>query len=163
MTHLETVSIRYCAKRPVVEQLVQCGLFPCTPLRPTLAIDIFMLEWATTLFLHMAPNVHAWTMATEIMLKHKGYAFNTSDSLHRCFNNPLVHYQILIQLVDAEAAQMVNAVPPPQSCVWRRLSTNTSCHSQGLTRTDCSCMPIQVTPFQPYTGLLSDREHVPHK
>src|SRR5258705_7525866 len=50
MTHLETVSIRYCAKRPVVEQLVQRGLFPCAPLRPTLAIDIFMLEWATTLF-----------------------------------------------------------------------------------------------------------------
>src|SRR5260370_35407415 len=114
MIHLETVSIRYCAKRPIAEQLVQHALFPCAPLRPSLAIDIFMLEWATTLFLHMALNVHTWTTATEIMLKCEGYAFNASDSLCCHFNNALVHYQILIQLVDAEVAQMVNAVPPPQ-------------------------------------------------
>src|SRR5260370_36717276 len=90
MTHLETVSIQYCTKRPVVEQLVQHGLFPCTPLRPTLVVDIFMLEWAITLFLNMALNVHAWTMTTEIMLKQEGYAFDTSDSLHCHFNNALM-------------------------------------------------------------------------
>ena len=72
-----------------------------------------MLEWATTLFLHMALNVHAWTMTTEIMLKREGYAFDTSDSLHCRFNNALMHYQMLIQLVDAEMGQMVNAIPSP--------------------------------------------------
>src|SRR5260370_33592163 len=45
-----------------------------------------------------------------------GYAFNTSNTLHHCFNNALVHYQMLIWLVNAEVAQMVNAVPPPQMC-----------------------------------------------
>src|SRR5260221_889722 len=59
-----------------------------------------MLEWATTLFLHMAPNVHAWTTTTEIMLKREGYAFDTSDSLCCCFNNALM-------------GQMVNAIPSP--------------------------------------------------
>src|SRR5258708_3241155 len=100
MTHLETVSIQYCVKRPVTEQLVQHGLFPCAPLRPTLVIDIFMLEWATTLFLHMALNVCAWTTTTEIMLKQEGYAFDTSDSLCCHFNNALM-------------GQMVNAIPSP--------------------------------------------------
>src|SRR5258708_20315436 len=96
-----------------MEQLVQCGLFPCTPLRPTLVIDIFMLEWATTLFLHMAPNVCAWTTTTEIMLKREGYAFDTSDSLRCRFNNAFMHSQMLIRLVNAHICQMVNAIPSP--------------------------------------------------
>ena len=34
---------------------------------------------------------------------------------------------------------------------------------RGSRETDCSCMPIQVTPFQPCPGLLSDREYAPQK
>src|SRR5260221_2165558 len=47
---------------------------------------------------------------SEIMLKQEGYAFDTSDSLHCHFNNALMHYQMLIRLVDAEMGQMVNAI-----------------------------------------------------
>src|SRR5260221_1560092 len=134
MTHLETVSIRYCVKRPVMEQLVQCGLFPCAPLRPTLVIDIFMLEWATTLFLHMAPNVRAWTMTTEIMLKQEGYAFDTSDSLHCHFNN-------------AEMGQMVNAIPSP--------SQNQHCDDM------IPLFPIMLDESTPIDGRKYQNAHQP--
>src|SRR5258708_4812064 len=134
MTHLETVSIQYCAKRPVAEQLVQHGLFPCAPLRPTLAIDIFMLEWATTLFLHMAPNVCAWTMTTEIMLKQEGYAFDTSDSLHHHFNNALM-------------GQMVNAIPSP--------SQNQHCDDM------IPLFPIMLDESTPINGRKYQNAHQP--
>src|SRR5258705_9832128 len=147
MTHLETVSIQYCANRPVMEQLVQHCLFPCTPLRPTLAIDIFMLEWATTLFLHMAPNVCAWTMTTEIMLKQEGYAFDTSDSLHHHFNNALMHYQMLIQLVNAEMGQMVNAIPSP--------SQNQHCDDM------IPPLPITLDESTPINGRKYQNAHQP--
>ena len=46
-----------------------------------------MLEWAATLFLHMAPNVQAWTDTVEIMLKQQGYVFESSNSFRHRFNN----------------------------------------------------------------------------
>src|SRR5258707_6072723 len=134
MTHLETVSIRYCVKRPVAEQLVQHGLFPCAPLRPTLVVDIFMLEWAITLFLHMALNVHAWTMTTEIMLKQEGYAFDTSDSLHCHFNNALM-------------GQMVNAIPSP--------SQNQHCDDM------IPPLPITLDESTPIDGRKYQNAHQP--
>src|SRR5260370_36259294 len=69
MTHLETVSIRYWVKRPVVEQLLQDGLLPIATLRPTLVIDILLLEWATTLFVHMSLTVHDWTLQNAIIIQ----------------------------------------------------------------------------------------------
>ena len=115
-----------------------------------------MLEWATTLFLHMALNVHTWATATEIMLKHEGYAFNTSDSLHHHFNNALVHYKMLIQLVNAEVVQMVNAVPPPQMCHTETptppasFSHNQYCDSS--TEHAPSLLPITLDESTPING-----------
>src|SRR5258708_13404980 len=36
MTHLETVSIRYCVKKPVTKQLIQLGFFTYQHLSPTI-------------------------------------------------------------------------------------------------------------------------------
>ena len=72
-----------------------------------------MLEWAATLFLHMAPNVQAWTDNVEIMLKQQGYIFETSNSFHHHFNSALVHYQLLIGLVDAEMRCMTDELHTP--------------------------------------------------
>src|SRR5258705_10872601 len=130
-----------------MEQLVQCGLFPCAPLTPPLAIDIVMFEWATTLFLHMAPNVCAWTMTTEIMLKQEGYAFDTSDSLRHRFNNALMHYQMLIRLVDAEMGQMVNAIPSP--------SQNQHCYDM------IPLFPIMLDESTPIDGRKYQNAHQP--
>ena len=72
-----------------------------------------MLEWAATLLLHMAPNVQAWTGTVEIMLKWQGYVFETSNSFRRCFNNALVHYQLLIGFIDAEMRCMTDELHAP--------------------------------------------------
>ena len=43
---LESTQIHYCQCYPTPLQLLQCGLFPCTPTAPTLAVDLKMLEFA---------------------------------------------------------------------------------------------------------------------
>src|SRR5258708_27214244 len=96
-------------------QLHEVGLVPCMPVQRGLAVSLVMLEWACTLFLHMASNVQAWADTVEIMLKCQGYSFRKSHSFHHRFNNALVHYQMLIQLVEAEITQMTNGVHPSAS------------------------------------------------
>ncbi|KAF8321010.1 uncharacterized protein EI90DRAFT_2939014, partial [Cantharellus anzutake] len=102
MSWLEKRQIRHCEEQTLTVQLVECGLFPCAPVRPELAVSMVMLDWASTLFLHMAPNIRAWTTTAEIMLQREGHHFETASSFRRRFSNSLVHYQLLIRLVDAE-------------------------------------------------------------
>src|SRR6266436_6474603 len=50
MDHLEEIKVQHCLKCPAAIQLLELGLFPCTPVRPGLAVSLVMLEWACTLF-----------------------------------------------------------------------------------------------------------------
>ncbi len=96
MDRLEEIKVQHCLKCPAAVQLLELGLFPCMPVWPGLAVSLVMLEWACTLFLHMALNMQAWADTVEIMLKHQGYSFRKSHSFHHHFNNALIHYQMLI-------------------------------------------------------------------
>src|SRR5258705_9154047 len=98
-------------------------------------------------FIHMAPNVCAWTTTTEIMLKQEGYAFDTSDSLCCCFNNALMHYQMLIRLVNAEMGQMVNVIPSP--------SQNQHCDDM------IPLLPIMLDESTPINGRKYQNAHQP--
>src|SRR5260370_39295731 len=100
MTHIKTLKVEHCSKLLITMQLVNKGLFPCAPVQPRLTVSMVMLDWAATLFQYMAPNIQAWTMTVEIMLQHEGYHFKTANSFHHHFNNVLVHYQLLIRIVD---------------------------------------------------------------
>src|SRR5260370_32980089 len=113
MTHIEMLKVEHCSKLLITVQLVNKGLFPCTPVRPGLAVNMVMLDWAATLFQYMALNVRAWTMTAEIMLQHEGYHFKTANSFRHHFNNALVHYQLLIRIVDAKVNRMADSVPIP--------------------------------------------------
>src|SRR5258708_29494806 len=73
------------------------------------------VEWVCMLFLHMVSNVQAWADTVEIMLKCQGYSFRKSHSFHHHFNNALIHYQMLIQLVEAEMTWITNGVHPSAS------------------------------------------------
>src|SRR5260370_20418655 len=108
MDHLEEIKVQHCLKCPTAIQLLELGLFPCMPVWPGLAVSLVMLEWACTLFLHMVSNMQAWANTVEIMLKHQGYLFRKSHSFHCHFNNVLIHYQMLIRLVEAEMTHMTN-------------------------------------------------------
>src|SRR5260370_5451735 len=96
MDCLKEIKVQHCQKHPTAVQFLKLGLFPCAPVWPGLAVSLVMLEWACTLFLHLASNVHAWADTVEIMLKHQGYSFKKLHSFCHHFNNVLVHYQMLI-------------------------------------------------------------------
>src|SRR5260221_2046487 len=106
MDHLKEIKVQHCLKHPAAIQLLELGLFPCVPVQPGLAVSLVMLEWACTLFLHMASNMQAWADTVEIMLKHQGYVFRKSHSFHLRFNHALIDDHMLIQLAQAEMTQM---------------------------------------------------------
>ncbi|KAF9511211.1 hypothetical protein BS47DRAFT_1278763, partial [Hydnum rufescens UP504] len=57
---IEGISLEVCTCNIAATQLVKHGLFPCTPVHPTLTINIDMLEFTARLFVHLFPNEHAW-------------------------------------------------------------------------------------------------------
>ena len=67
----QTLSI--CECYPASVQLVEMGYFPCAPVRPTLAIDINLLEFVTIVSHHMAPNVMGWSSTLQEFLSLRGY------------------------------------------------------------------------------------------
>src|SRR5258708_35281390 len=60
MDHLKEIKVQHCLKCPATIQLLELELLPCMPLCPALAVSVVMLDWACTLFLHMASNMQAW-------------------------------------------------------------------------------------------------------
>ncbi|KAF9514979.1 hypothetical protein BS47DRAFT_1450002 [Hydnum rufescens UP504] len=60
---LDYVQLRICPCAPAPVQLVKQGLFPCSPVYPALAVSLDMLEFVSTLFVHLAPNETAWADA----------------------------------------------------------------------------------------------------
>ncbi|KAF8326594.1 uncharacterized protein EI90DRAFT_2929882 [Cantharellus anzutake] len=153
MSRLEKRQIRHCEEQTLTVQLVECGLFPCAPVRPELAVSMVMLDWASTLFLHMAPNIRAWTTTAEIMLQREGHHFGTASSFRRRFSNSLVHYQLLIRLVDAEMDRMASAIPIPPRLLPGHLREPSSPPSVS------NCLPesdMDVDPSHPDPKIPSD-------
>ncbi|KIK53644.1 hypothetical protein GYMLUDRAFT_178677 [Collybiopsis luxurians FD-317 M1] len=70
---LERITLETCACRPVPDQLVARGLFPCAPIDPSLAVEMRILEFVSLLFLRVSPNNTAWCGALEEFLQKQGY------------------------------------------------------------------------------------------
>ncbi|KAI6023440.1 hypothetical protein EDC04DRAFT_2498709, partial [Pisolithus marmoratus] len=70
---LEEIEISYCACTPAPIYLMKCGLFACSPVSPTLAVDLRVLEFMRTLFVWLSPNTTAWCDALESFLDAQGY------------------------------------------------------------------------------------------
>ncbi|KAG6913005.1 hypothetical protein DXG01_010462, partial [Tephrocybe rancida] len=66
-----------------------------TPLEPTLAVDFKVLDFVSTLFLHIAPNNTGWTDTVESFLAKQGYKLAAEGSLRKWFGNALVWYNVL--------------------------------------------------------------------
>lgn len=60
--------------------LLRMGLFPCSPVRPTLAVDLNMLEYLTELFVRSPPNITAWCDTLEAFLGNRQYKIETRVS-----------------------------------------------------------------------------------
>lgn len=60
--------------------LMRMGLFPCAPVRPTLAVDLNMLDYVTELFVRSPPNITAWCDTLEAFLGNRRYKVATRVS-----------------------------------------------------------------------------------
>ncbi|KIJ16548.1 hypothetical protein PAXINDRAFT_28299, partial [Paxillus involutus ATCC 200175] len=64
-----------CASTP--SQLMAMGLFGCAPITPSLAVDLGLLQFVKTLFVHLTPNTTAWCKALAVFLQERGYGLTT--------------------------------------------------------------------------------------
>ncbi|KZP19915.1 hypothetical protein FIBSPDRAFT_680163, partial [Athelia psychrophila] len=62
----QSISICQCSTAPQV--LLARGFFACSPVAPSLAVDIKLLEFARLQFLHLVPNTTGWCDAMESFL-----------------------------------------------------------------------------------------------
>ena len=76
---------------------------------PALAVSLEMLEFVSTLFLHLAPNETAWADALVTFLARRGHVFEAQDSLRRRFSSALCQFQVLVRVVNAELDKQISA------------------------------------------------------
>jgi len=91
-TVLESLTTHSCSCVPVFRQLMQQGLFPCSPLAPTLAMDLQVLEFVTHLFVHIPPNNMGWCKTIKEFLDSQGYKLTTKVSLFIKYDTTLLKY-----------------------------------------------------------------------
>ncbi|KAF7353564.1 hypothetical protein MSAN_01546700 [Mycena sanguinolenta] len=91
-TAISGVEIGVCNCAPAAEQLLDAGLFPSAPRRPTFAADIRVLEFARNLFGRIAPNNTAWTATLESFLRDLGFSLDNEGSMRRMFASSLEWY-----------------------------------------------------------------------
>ncbi|KAF7368005.1 hypothetical protein MSAN_00866300 [Mycena sanguinolenta] len=84
---LEHIHIEVCACQTAAEQLLTAGLFPCSPQRPSLAVDVGILEF----------------------VKLRGFKLTTKDTLRVRFGNALEWYTTLRNRVATEIDKLMDA------------------------------------------------------
>jgi hypothetical protein len=82
---LDSINIKVCACATPAAQLLVKGLFPCAPNRPSLAIDISLLQFTRSLFVRLPPNMTFLTETIESFLDSRGYQLEgqVMSFLHR--------------------------------------------------------------------------------
>ncbi|KAJ7784892.1 hypothetical protein DFH07DRAFT_763508 [Mycena maculata] len=79
------VFIRLCT--PAAQQLLAAGLSPCAPRRPTLVVDVRVLDLVMKLFVWIAPNNMAWMGTLESFLQ--GLGFTLQHEVEQYFDQVL--------------------------------------------------------------------------
>lgn len=82
---IEDVELQICDCTPAAVQLMRLGAFGCAPLKPSLALDLRVLEFAMTLFLQVAPNNTAFSVTLERILGNMGHQLEHQVCLSRFF------------------------------------------------------------------------------
>ncbi|KAF9514014.1 hypothetical protein BS47DRAFT_1295493, partial [Hydnum rufescens UP504] len=70
---LEHHSLMYCECCPLALTLVAMGLFPASPIRPSIAFSLSHLLFASKLFVYISPNITAWCSTISSNLIEKGF------------------------------------------------------------------------------------------
>ncbi|KAJ7215361.1 hypothetical protein GGX14DRAFT_562578 [Mycena pura] len=108
---LETRSACTCRKQRHLDVAVirMTGLFPCSPLHPSLAVDIQVLDFVMGLFVNMPPNNRAFCSTLETFLRARGFQLATQDTLRVRFGNALEWYTSLRQALGEEIDKLLDA------------------------------------------------------
>ncbi|KAJ7193765.1 hypothetical protein B0H12DRAFT_1039333 [Mycena haematopus] len=106
---IEHVRIKVCACQTAAEQLLAAGLFPCSPQRPSLAVEVGVLEFVKLLFVNLPLNNTAFCNTLEGFLASRGYKLTTKETLRVRFSNALQWYTTLRNGVAAEVDKLMNA------------------------------------------------------
>ncbi|KAI6012346.1 hypothetical protein EDC04DRAFT_2609524 [Pisolithus marmoratus] len=128
---LEEIKISYCACTPAPVHLMEGGLFACSPVTPTLAVDLHVLEFMRTLFVWLTPNTTTWCEALESFLDAQGYQLQSKftppppkplydEELGFNLVNtyvPIVHY-VLVKRTNNPQKCATNDPPNPTSIVF---------------------------------------------
>ncbi|KAJ7809346.1 hypothetical protein B0H14DRAFT_2867323 [Mycena olivaceomarginata] len=91
-TAISDLEIHICECAPAAVQLLRAGLFPSAPWRPSLAVDLRVLEFARNLFGRISPNNTAWTATMESFLRDLGFTLDREGALRRLFGSALEWY-----------------------------------------------------------------------
>ena len=70
---LSDMTLHYCECQPVAQTLMKYGLFPCAPVRPSIAFDINLLEMISINMCYLAPNLLGWSLTLEWFWRQRGY------------------------------------------------------------------------------------------
>jgi len=73
LTDVEHTNITYCKCIPAALTLVHMGMFPCTPIEPSLAFDVNLLDLIRINMCYLAPNLSGWALTLEWFLHQRGY------------------------------------------------------------------------------------------
>ncbi|KAG6327065.1 hypothetical protein ID866_12024 [Astraeus odoratus] len=61
------------------------GLFACTPVAPSLAVDLRVLKFLKGFFVQLTPNIMAWTDTLQVFLNEQGYHHHGSVSAYHWY------------------------------------------------------------------------------
>jgi hypothetical protein len=101
-----THDVSVCSCSPGLELLLN-GYFPSAPMRPSVAFDIRMLEFARELYLRSPPNRSAFAVTLESYLRGLGYPIPGVERTRRKLAKACRYFALLLVETDAYARRRV--------------------------------------------------------
>ncbi|KAI6163378.1 hypothetical protein EDD17DRAFT_1507371 [Pisolithus thermaeus] len=148
---LENIEISYCACTPAPIFLMDCGLLACSPVAPTLAVDLHVLEFMRMLFVHLTPNMTAWSEALKSFLDAQGYQLESKPLSNKkpgfsqvITHVPIVHYVLVEKQTKNPQNSATHDPPNPTNTLFIPESENSIHHLQGDSFEDGMRVPISV-------------------
>ncbi|KAK7441188.1 hypothetical protein VKT23_016669 [Stygiomarasmius scandens] len=167
----ETVCLWVSDCNLAIAQLIQSGLFPCTPKQPTLAVDIRMLDFVSRLFLHVSPNHTAWCSAVEDFLRCQGYRLQGKDPLRRRFGNALQWFNslqaesevFLKSLLSRTRTQLLTPVPQSSDSQGSSRSSRPRVTVEDVEDEESSSLRIPDCADTDFNLEFTSSDALPHK
>ncbi|KAJ7215792.1 hypothetical protein GGX14DRAFT_359326 [Mycena pura] len=121
---IEDIEINVCACQPAAIQLMRAGAFGCAPIRPSLAVDLHVLEFASSLFLEISPNYTAFSTTLERVLLGMGFQLKHQNSLRKRFSSCLQWYSHMKNKIKERYQRLIDTARPAPNPAAVQVSVN---------------------------------------